>query len=388
MTTGITDLRNQWREIPQGSGIFSDDLLKLDDDSIVKHLQDYGASEWRAESRGWYRTLYGEFMRDRIVFELGSGLGVDGLYFLQQGAQWTFSDITQSNLEVARRACKQLGLSAKFVYIDDRFENFTSLEAYDAVWCNWSLTQVPFSLAKAECLALLPHLKPRGRWIELTSARDKMPEPDRSLSEWEQATVQQRLAWREQYDLSRMRRRFFPAQLDVILDYAIPNTGCQWYDFTFAADQPFAQNQIEHAINIDLAGNVKLFDGSSYLSEHDPVHVETLPATWGYAASIDIGSIIRSDEKLTDRTYDHLVLELTIRVDAGAIGMLLTTGDIAETVGQEQMVSADMIGGNMIIPVPRNKLVEFIIFRNTAEGQQRSRFSIESATLRAASKLR
>lgn len=169
-------LRDKWRELPQGSGkrIFSEELLSLDHAALIETWQTYNAAYRQAEIRRWYQTLYKEFMHDKTVLEIGSGFGLDGVFFLQERARhWTFCDIVSANLEVIRHVCDEYGLSADFAFIDDDFKCFNKLGMYDVIWANGSLINVPFGFARAECMKVLPHLKPRGRWIELCYPQER-----------------------------------------------------------------------------------------------------------------------------------------------------------------------------------------------------------------------
>jgi hypothetical protein len=69
--------------------------------------------------------VYRDFFRGRRILEIGSGLGIDGMTAIADGADWTFSDIAQSNLDVVRRVASIKGLSARFHFIGDDLSRST-----------------------------------------------------------------------------------------------------------------------------------------------------------------------------------------------------------------------------------------------------------------------
>ena len=226
-------LRTKWQRVDQGIEVSYAELLRLDDSALLRRWNELVASDWRAATRGWYRVLYREFMSGKRVFKLGSGLGMDGIHFIKQGAEWTFADITVESLEMIRRVCAILHLTADFMVIDDELANFNSLQpGYDVAWANWSLGQLPFDLARAECLALLPQLKPRSRWIEVYYPPERFAGKPRPTLDWATSSYEQKRDWQEIYDIAKLRRRLAPAELEVILDwdYAGDNS-VKWADF-------------------------------------------------------------------------------------------------------------------------------------------------------------
>lgn len=239
-------LRDKWREVPQGGGrVFSDELLKLDDATLFENWQQYFLYYRRSEANQWYQTLYKEFMRDKTVLEIGSGLEYDGILRLKEGVkEWTFCDIAATNLEVIRRICNRLDLPASFVFIDDNLECFDKLGMFDVIWANGSLINVPFEFACIECMKILPHLMPGGRWIELCYPRERWIREGRlPLSEWGKVTDGERTPWVEWYDLVKMQSRLFPAAFEVILNFNFHNDDYNWFDLLLASDRPFNPNQ-------------------------------------------------------------------------------------------------------------------------------------------------
>ena len=89
-------------------------------------------------------------------------------------ARVTFVDIVESNLQVMARLCRVFSVTnAGFLYL----QNLQSLDAladdFDVIWCQGSMINAPFQFAARESAALLQHLKPGGRWIELAYPRER-----------------------------------------------------------------------------------------------------------------------------------------------------------------------------------------------------------------------
>src|SRR6185295_16215044 len=115
--------------------------------------------------RGWYHLLYKDILRGKRTMDVGSGFGIDGISFALEGAQMTFVDIVQSNLDVLKRICGLLKIDGvKFCHL----ENLDSINHlpfdYDFIWCQGSLINAPLTVIRNEAQALLRHLPPGGRW--------------------------------------------------------------------------------------------------------------------------------------------------------------------------------------------------------------------------------
>lgn len=127
-------LRSKWDEVPAGKSRRKTTELELLDDAKLMDVW-RTASREASESREWYRTLYEPILRGRTVLDVGSGFGIDGIGFAQNGAKLTFLDIAESNLRVLRRLCVLLGVQdADFCYLDDA-GSLDHLGMFDFFWC-------------------------------------------------------------------------------------------------------------------------------------------------------------------------------------------------------------------------------------------------------------
>ena len=315
-------LREKWRELPQGSGqrVFSEELLSLDRAAFIGIWQTYNLAYRKAEIRRWYHTLYKEFMRNKVVLEIGSGLGLDGIFFLQEGVkQWTFCDIAKTNLDIIRRVCEELGIHASFVFIDDKFECFEKLGMFDVIWANGSLINVPFEFARAECLQILPHLKPRGRWIELCYPRERWVREGRlPFIDWGKVTDGERTPWVEWYDLVKIRRRLFPAPLEVVLNFSFNNGSLNWFDLMLASERPFDPKQSIFDVDIFPRGVVPEPHGDSVLDDGgDTLDVVTPEPIWSYAASFDLAASMARHKDDIGQADNGFTVEIELHVYAG-----------------------------------------------------------------------
>ena len=225
--------REKWREVPGGTDTderrFSSALLSLADADLLNFWEGQAGS--RASGViGWVGPLYRDFFASRRVLELGSGLGLDGMRFAIQGANWTFADIAPDNLDVLRRIADLKGVKATFHLISDDL-SFDGLEMFDAVLACGSLHHVPFDLARAECANVLTHLRPGGRWIELVYPRERWIKAGcPGFDQWGKMTDGERTPWAEWYDGDKLRQRLAPAQFRTILDFNFKDDHFKWLD--------------------------------------------------------------------------------------------------------------------------------------------------------------
>ena len=240
----IYKLRDKWREVPAstsyGERMFSDALVELSDAQLFKLWSEQYEQGKRADARGWYYKLYADFMTDRAVIELGSGLGFDGIHFAREhGTRWTFADLVPSNLEIIQRICNYLAMDyCSFVLIDDVCVRLPA--DYDAVWSNGSVHHAPFEFARQECRSVIKHLRQGGRWIEMCYPYSRwVREGCRPFSEWGKMTDGDRTPWAEWYDIQKLKRRLFPATFETVLDFelAASNNNFAWFDMCYIGDR-------------------------------------------------------------------------------------------------------------------------------------------------------
>jgi SAM-dependent methyltransferase len=230
-------LRKKWSVVPAGLGgrQGTTELYQLPSDRLrdlwlAAHKEATTGDGFAV--RGWYHTLYRDVLRGKKVLEIGSGMGIDGIEFARHGARFTFVDIVEGNLAVMHRLCSIFGIrDANFLYL----ERLSSLDAldddYDVVWCQGSQINAPFQFARRECAAILKHLKPGGRWIELAYPRERwIRDHCPPFRVWGTMTDGEGTPWMEWYDLGRLRARLAPARFEPILALNFHNDDFNWFD--------------------------------------------------------------------------------------------------------------------------------------------------------------
>jgi hypothetical protein len=363
-----------------GGQVSSDQLVLLDQSAFMEKWRRY--YRHRAENGRWYQTLYRDFIRGKAVLEIGSGLGFDGIFFLEEGAkQWTFCDIAKANLHVVGRVCEQLGVHGDLIFIDDNFDCFDKLGMYDVVWVYGSLINVPFEFAQAECRKILPHLKPRGRWIEACF-------PPERWQRWVKPPVSEwTMPWIELYDIGKMKKRLFPAPMEVVLDFNFSEHQFKWLDLAFASDDLFnpEHSVVDFAV-LPLAPAVELHGDAVLVGSADKsVDITTPEPTWSYAASVNLAATIGQTENKSRKFKDGFTVEIELIVSQGHVGILLVGDDISTPLCGEYMVAPSSCSITVMISVLPQIGGRRLIFRNTA-ARTRSQFKLESIKLKYVTK--
>lgn len=229
-------LREKWQEVPGGDihRVNTADLLRNDTDKLVEIWRKAYAEATTGEYfqvRGWYHTLYRDVLRGKQVLDVGSGFGIDGIFFALNGAHMTFLDIVQSNLAVLERLCGALGLTNVDFFYLETIESLERLRGpFDVMWCQGSLINAPFEAMKKERQRLLRRLPTGGRWIELGYPKTRWErEGCLPFDQWGEKT-DGGAPWIEWYDLEKLYRALEPAQMEVVLNFEFFNNDFIWLD--------------------------------------------------------------------------------------------------------------------------------------------------------------
>lgn len=230
-------LRGKWREVPAaGRRYRTDQLIELSTNQLVElweGLRRESTTGAKFAVRGWYHALYRDILRGRRVLDVGCGLGLDTVTYLEAGASVVFLDIVPENLEVVRRICAARGLSdrAGFVLLSD-FADLVDLPGpFDAIYAQGSLIHMPCDVVAVEIAQLLRHLPVGGRWIELAYPRERWERDGRPpLSRRGAMTDGAGTPWVEWYDLAKRLETLAPAQFEAILDFNFHGDDFVWFD--------------------------------------------------------------------------------------------------------------------------------------------------------------
>jgi SAM-dependent methyltransferase len=389
-TEGLASYREKWREAPRGSDtdgrIFSSELLAMADDQFLSTWQGMAARRYAGEL-AWFGTLYFDTFRGKRVAELGSGLGFDGIRFIENGAQWTFCDIVPDNLAVIRRVATLKGIAdrARFHAIGDDL-SFAALPAdYDAIWVFGSIHHVPFEVARREALDLLGHLKPGGRWMELVYPRERwLREGAPPFEQWGKVTDGERTPWAEWHDIEKVRRRLFPAPLRTVLDFEFCSHNYRWFDMVYASDKPFRIEDYDLRLlsrRVDLpATSAALETGARrrWLGQG----IVCPAGLFARAATIDLDAPLRA---LSDapESLQGIAVDIDCRVSRGAVGIGLIDAGGAYMPGAEISVEEGPDDRLVTLRVVGIGLPSKLVVRNL-RATGRSVFALSRAELRPA----
>lgn len=233
-------LRHKWVSVPSGDCTFvkTTDLLQLSDEELLakwENARQEITTGAEFAHRGWYHTLYADFMRGKKVMDVGSGFGVDSITFAQKGARVTLIDLVETNLRVLERLCKILGLmNVEFILL----RNLDSLKGlacdYDVIMAMGSLHNAPDHVMKPEYRELLRHLKVGGRWLQLAYPKSRWIRDGRPrFRHWGLMTDGPQTPWCEPYDLDKLLGMFEHAKFDVVLYQEFHNNDFNWFDLLY-----------------------------------------------------------------------------------------------------------------------------------------------------------
>lgn len=234
----LKTLKEKWREVPGTTQkrIFSSELLKLTDSEFLDYwmmLFDNNCSGAGYSTRGWYHDLYKSLaLQGGDWLEVGSGLGFDGVFFAEHGANVTFVDIVSENLEAVERLCaikriKNVG----FVVMED-LDTISELEHFDVVMAIGSLINAPYSMMSEERRMLASHLKIGGRWLELCYPKERWEREGRlEFEDWGKKTDGENTPWVEWYDEQKLLNALEPHTFDTILARNFHDNDFNWFDF-------------------------------------------------------------------------------------------------------------------------------------------------------------
>ncbi len=232
-------LRSKWREIPgtREGRCFSADCLSWSDKELLDFWEDCMSQTTVPEVRGWFQSVYQHQVADKRLLDIGCGLGIDGIFFTEQGAKVTFADIVDDNLKVVKRICKLKEISAEFYLIED-LKGFSFEFEFDIIMAIGSLHHIPFEIAQREISALLKCLKQGGRFMMLAYPRERFDEYCQKYgcdnqADFGKVTDGNRTPWAEWYNAEKIRRLFGPGcHLNWWRNFGQNNREFNWFELS------------------------------------------------------------------------------------------------------------------------------------------------------------
>ncbi|GAB6161232.1 hypothetical protein JCM12298_03910 [Desulfothermus naphthae] len=227
-------LRKKWNEVPLGvtERIDTLKLIKMDNNTLISIWKSaYEECQKAFDVRGWYYELYKDILKGKKILDVGSGLGFDAFTFAQHGADVTCVDIVEENILVLKRLASLLHIRKIKFFILTELNDINSLPyEYDIIWCQGSLLNMPFQIARQESLKLLEHLKNGGRWIELAYPKSRWIKEDMMpFDKWGEKT-DGGAPWIEWYDINKLLKRLEPHKFKVILNFEFHKGDFIWFD--------------------------------------------------------------------------------------------------------------------------------------------------------------
>jgi predicted O-methyltransferase YrrM len=398
-------LRRKWGTVPGGLAerIDTDVLLGLTD----RELRDYWEGVWAQTStgagfpvRGWYHKLYADVFAGKRVLEIGSGMGIDGIHFIRNGASWYFVDIVRSNLTLIKRILAAFDLPCEGMSWIEDLSSFDEIPPdFDFIYCQGSLINVPFQFARVETLHIVSKLRPGGRWIELCYPKERWMRDGRlPPTKWGKMTDGESTPWVEWYDLDRLRERFNPVGITPLTSFNFHHDDFNWFDLAIdqipsaetvqrlirlsATDKPIRsvslqQHELHHAIKLEED------------AERGGLFVVTGPEPWDYTVQFPLTNDIR--EVGTDGTVvgkRDLSALVDLQVEDGRVGVGLLGENMRDYLGSELLVDADAGPHRLAIPIPQRRQQTHLMFRNAAAGHVPSSFRISAISLQVTPKIR
>ncbi|MEI7520137.1 MAG: class I SAM-dependent methyltransferase [Miltoncostaeaceae bacterium] len=334
-------LRGKWTELPATDQDRSASQRFLEmSDAEIREQWEYFLDPIR-NPRSPYQALYAPHLRGCRVLEVGSGLGIDALYFARMGARWHCVDIATDNLAVIRRVFAAFDLEL------DGTTLLTDLSALDeapydvdVIFCSGSMHHAPFAFTRVETSALCTHLAPGGRWLELSYPRSRWErEGCAPFAKWGEITDGPGTPWAEWYDLDRIRERFAPVSVSPVISFDFEGGDFNWFDLIL--DAPSGPPSASHgALEAELGGlDPRTHNGATAEITSGPsprLDVIGTATIWSYAIDLPTDAICRAAGVADDVTTVSIALDLTVH--QGRAGVMLVTrdnDDLGEQLGPE-----------------------------------------------------
>ena len=329
-------LAEKWHEVPvtHQDRFSTRAMLALSDEELLAIWSQRAAATGGEKGLGvgdWEYYVYRDLFKGRKVIEVGPGLGVLGVSFLEYGAHMTFIDVVESNLRLIERVCRLKGLDhVKFLHLTC-IEDLARLEAgYDAVFAHGSLHHAPAEVIKPEFTELASRLKTGGRFIMLAYPKVRWErEGSPPFSEWGKMTDGEATPWAEWYDVPKLLKQLVPVRFHVVMTFDnIANSDMNWFDLVktegdprFDEIRPDACEKIDGAVDITkLAGSVHA--GASVMAQGANWLVQTSGARWANAAGLAI------ENGPLPATPGWLAIDISVEGGVVGVGVLhRTTGE-------------------------------------------------------------
>jgi FkbM family methyltransferase len=368
-------LAEKWHEVPVTHQDRSSTtaMLELSDEELLAIWSRRATATGGPKGLGvgdWEYYAYRELFKGRNVIEVGPGLGVLGVSFLEYGAHMTFIDVVGPNLKLIERICRLKNLhNVKFLHLT-RIEDLTRLEGeYDAVFAHGSLHHAPAEVIKSEFTALASRLKTGGRFIMLAYPKSRWErEGSPAFSEWGKMTDGEATPWAEWYDLPKLLRQLAPHRFHVLMTFDnIANNDMNWFDLVktdgdprFDEIRPDDCEKIADAVDMTAFASNAL-EGASVTAEGANWLVQTAQARWANAAAAPI--------KNGPLPAVSGWLAIDVAVERGVVGVGVLDRDTGHGLAERQFgegISLPWLQMPVFLPIPDLSKVGMVMVRNAS----------------------
>jgi len=340
-------LRKKWSTVPAGltERLQTSDVLKFSDEDLYALWQSVLHESTAASgytTRGWYHDLYKDVFAGKRVLEIGSGMGIDGIYFASCGANWHFCDIIPENMQLIKRIMDWRNISYDGFSLIERLDDIDQINGhFDFIYCQGSMINTPEHFSALQTRKLLKKLKPEGRWIELCYPKERWErEGALPFDQWGEVTDGKGTPWVEWYDLEKIQKRLRPGSFDALLAMNFHGGDFNWFDLKLKS-LPFELLDNYDDSNIvnksDLLAEWKRHGTAQIIAKNDGIDIATDDDQWHYALQIPLAEI----DGVETSTYREIHVKASLRVTSGVIGIGVVAGDLTRFICQEEVLSAD-----------------------------------------------
>ena len=294
----LETLREKWKTIPftADDRARSSDLIELDDTQLLLQWEKARKATVDEHSlndlRGWYQLLYRDWCCGRKIVDIGCGLGIDGLYFAENGASVTFVDIVDTNIELVRRICRLKGIekTCSFLVMHDAEDLMKLDRDYDAVMAFGSLMNAPIEVMKPEFEALAACLKPEsGRFIMHSYPKARWErEGSLPFDQWGAKTDGEGTPWAEWYDAGKLLDALKPARFELVYSCEYRRGDMNCIDLVRSKVPQLLPVDAVLLARSDLMQAVTFWEGVSLQHSSADLRVTTGPACWSYSVKIPL----------------------------------------------------------------------------------------------------
>jgi 2-polyprenyl-3-methyl-5-hydroxy-6-metoxy-1,4-benzoquinol methylase len=368
-------LAEKWHEVPITHQDRSSTraLLELGDQELLSAWSRRAAETGGEKGLGvgdWEFYVYRDLFKGRKVIEVGPGLGVLGVSFLEYGAHMTFVDVVEPNLKLIERICRMKNLhNVKFIHLT-RIEDLARLDSeYDAIFAHGSLHHAPSDVIKGEFIALASRLKVGGRFIMLAYPKSRWErEGAPPFTEWGKLTDGEATPWAEWYDVPKLLRQLSPLRFHVLMTFDnIANGDMNWFDLV-RTDGDVRFDEIKPAVCEKIAGAVDMTAlasapgwGASVKAEGTSRIVETDELRWASAAA----ARINNGPLAPGRGW----LAIDIEVESGVVGVGVLDAEGRQYFAERQFgdgVSLPTLPMPVFLPIDDLSKVGLVMVRNAS----------------------